>query len=52
MIKRVKHAVDAINVFYIRMCFVVITLLFQLLAKHSPVALLCWQFVRQAPVNT
>ena len=41
MIERVTRAVDAINVL---MYFVVVTLLFQLLAKHISAALPCKQF--------
>ena len=33
------------------MYFVVVTLLFQLLAKHSSAALLCKRFVRPAPLS-
>ena len=39
------HAVDAINVRNV--FFVVVTLLFQLLAKHSSDALTCKQFVNK-----
>ena len=41
------HAPDAINVVDALMHFVVVMLLFQLLAKHSSVALPCKQFVNK-----
>ena len=44
VIERVTHAVDAINVL---MYFVLVTLLFQLLAKDSSAALPCKRFVNQ-----
>ena len=42
--ERVTHAVDIINVL---MYFVVVTLLFPLLAKHSSAALPCKRFINK-----
>ena len=44
VMERVTHAVDVINVL---MYFVVVTLLFPLLAKHSSAALPCKRFINK-----
>ena len=49
MIERVTRAVDAINVRTYLMYFVVVTLSFQLLAKHGLAAFPCKQFVKNHP---
>ena len=48
VIKRVTHAVDMCRMLLMySMYFVVVTLLFQLLAKHSSAALPCKRFVNK-----
>ena len=44
VIERVTRAVDAVDAINVLVYFVVVTLLFQLLAKHSSAALPCQRF--------
>ena len=49
--ERVMHAVHVVDAINVLMYFVVVTLLFPLLAKHSSAALPCTGFVNKHPVN-
>ena len=49
--KRIMHAVCVVDAINVLMYFVVVSLLFPLLTKHSSVALPCKGFVNKRPVN-